>query len=75
MAGLVDDSRTVDLTTGGRAGRGDVILTTEIDRRLCYGPEFVRNGTAWAPVATVWIAPARSLIRRLLRPCPARRIS
>ena len=47
-AGEVDDARTVDLAAGGRAGRGDVILTTANDRRLRVGSVWVRNGQAWA---------------------------
>ena len=46
--GEVDDGRTVELAEGGRAGRGDVVLSTEDDRRLRYGIDHVRNGTAWA---------------------------
>jgi len=46
--GEVDDGRTVELAEGGRAGRGDVVLSTENDRRLRYGIDHVRNGTAWA---------------------------
>jgi hypothetical protein len=47
-AGEVDDARTVDLAAGGRAGRGDLILTTANDRRLRVGSVWVRNGQAWA---------------------------
>ena len=47
-AGEVDDARTVDLAAGGRAGRGDVILTTANDRRLRVGSVWVRNGQVWA---------------------------
>ena len=47
-AGEVDDARTVDLAAGGRAGRGDLILTTANDRRLRVGSVWVRNGQVWA---------------------------
>ena len=44
----MDDARTVDLAAGGRAGRGDLILTTANDRRLRVGSVWVRNGQVWA---------------------------
>jgi len=58
--GTVDDDRTVDLLDGTRAGRGDRIVTREIDRYTADGSGagttgatgrrsggFVRNGQLW----------------------------
>ncbi|MDT0319314.1 MobF family relaxase [Streptomyces millisiae] len=53
-AGLVDDTTTIDLADGNRAGAGDQLVTRANDRRLtCHNRtrQYVRNGDIWTVVS------------------------
>ncbi|GAB2872856.1 MobF family relaxase [Streptomyces mayteni] len=52
--GTVDDTVTIELADGNRAGAGDQIVTRANDRRLtCWNRarQYVRNGDVWTVVA------------------------
>ncbi len=47
ILGEVDATETVRLRDGVQAGRGDLVVTRQNDRRLRAGSDWVRNGDRW----------------------------